>query len=56
MFTTAPLEAQYEMALAPPTSPQPEAVLMITPPPAWAMAGMAYLLSKKTDLTLTAIT
>ncbi len=56
IFTAAPFEAQYDTASAPPTNPQPEPVLMITPPPAFSITGMAYLLIKKIDLTLTAIT
>ena len=38
--TTAPLEAQYTAALGPPARPQPDAVLMMEPPPAAAMMGM----------------
>src|SRR6266849_6268655 len=54
--TTAPFDAQYTAAFAPPVSPHPEAVLMIEPPPAFCMCGITSRDSKKIDFTLTVIT
>src|SRR6478752_6494200 len=54
--TTAPLEAQYTAALGPPARPQPDAVLMIEPPPAAAMMGITWRDIRKIDFTLAAIT
>src|SRR6266852_5409988 len=54
--TTAPFDAQYTAAFAPPVRPHPEAVLMIEPPPAFCMCGITSRDSKKIDFTLTVIT
>src|SRR6185503_17932616 len=54
--TTAPLEAQYTAALGPPARPQPEAVLMMEPPPDDAITGMTWRDIRKMAFTLTAIT
>ena len=38
-----------------PTSPATDEMLMIDPPPAWRIAGMAHFVPRKTPLTLTAM-
>ena len=49
MLTTAPFEAQYEIAWPPPLRPQPEPVLTIEPPPSAAMIGTTCLHIRKID-------
>ena len=52
---TAPLDALYAAA-APPTSPEVDEMLMIEPPPALLMAGMAAFVPRNTPFALTSIT
>ena len=52
---TAPFEAPYA-EVVPPTSPATEEMLMMEPPPAFRISGMAALVPRKTPLAFTSIT